>query len=88
MILQCLYFSLIKGYFFVKKTKEDLKENNDESSPNIKKQISNMNQIQNTLFLYPIISCIIIHLFNYIILLSYFTEFIIDALLSRLSPKL
>lgn len=58
-----IYFSLIKGYFFVKKTKEDLKENNDESSPNIKKQISNMNQIQNTLFLYPIISCILWSIF-------------------------
>ena len=68
LIVLNLYFSLFKGYFFVKKTKEDLIENNDESRPSVQRQIKNITKIQNTLFLYPVISCAIWLLFFVLIL--------------------
>jgi hypothetical protein len=71
LIVLNLYFSLFKGYFFVKKTKEDLIENNDESRPSVQRQIKNITKIQNTLFLYPVISCIIWLLFFVLILFFY-----------------
>ena len=71
LIILNLYFSLFKGYFFVKKTKEDLIENNDESRPSVQRQIKNITKIQNTLFLYPVISCIIWLLFFVLILFFY-----------------
>ncbi len=72
LILLNLYFSLFKGYFFVKKTKEDLIDNNDESRPSVQRQIKSISKIQNTLFLYPIISCAIWLLFFILKLLFYF----------------
>ena len=63
LIVLNLYFSLFKGYFFVKKTKEELIENNDESRPSMQRQIKNITKIQKTLFLYPVISCVIWLLF-------------------------
>jgi hypothetical protein len=68
LIVLNLYFSLFKGYFFVKKTKKDLIENNDESRPSVQRQIKNITKIQNTLFLYPVISCVIWLLFFILIL--------------------
>ena len=50
------YFSLFKGFFFIRKKKNNLKEKNDENLSNNNQQISQMKQIQTTLFLYPTIA--------------------------------
>ena len=54
-----IYFCLFKGYFFIKITKQEIRDNNDETRLNVKKQIQNINQIQATLFLYPSAACLL-----------------------------
>lgn len=51
-----IYFSLYKGFFFIRTKKKNLKEKNDESINNNNQQISKMSQIQTTLFLYPTVA--------------------------------
>jgi len=51
-----IYFSFVKGYCFVRQTKQSLAENND--SLNVKEKVEKIGKIQKTLFLYPFLSCI------------------------------
>ena len=59
LICGSFYFSLFKGFCFVKKTSEKLKGDNDERRSTVKKKLRNMKQIQYTLFLYPTVACVL-----------------------------
>ena len=72
LIIGNLYFSIFRGYFYLKKIKDTIITQNAEISKSINTQINNINQIQNILFLYPIISCVIWILFFLFIFSIYF----------------
>ena len=59
LIFGSFYFSLYKGFCFIKKTSEKLRGNNDERRSTVRKKLKNMKQIQNTLFLYPTVACVL-----------------------------
>ena len=70
-----LYFSIFKGYFFLKKMKDTILEVNDENlnqNYNTLSKIKGINDIQTILFLYPIIACIIWFIFFLFIFLFNF----------------
>ena len=69
LILGNLYFSVFKGYRFLKNFKETILEQNEEENPRVK----SINKIQGILFLYPIIACIIWIAFFLFIFLFYFS---------------
>ena len=74
LILGNLYFSIFKGFFFLKKIKDNILLQEDEERPNVSRRINNITQMQGILFLYPIISCIIwiiFFLFIFILYLNY-----------------
>ena len=56
LILGNLYFSVFKGFFFLKNVKENMLLQDDEERPVVSKRIKNITEMQAILFLYPIIS--------------------------------
>ena len=56
------YFSIFKGYFFLKNAKKEYKNNNLIRTSNIS-QIQSLNKVQNNLFLYPTVASILWALF-------------------------
>ena len=72
LIIGNLYFSIFRGCCFLKNIKNNILEQNDESSIIIR-QIKGINKIQFILFLYPIIACIIWITFFLFIFLFYFS---------------
>ncbi len=69
LIFGNLYFSVFKGYRFLKNLKDNILEQNEEENPRVK----SINKIQRILFLYPIIACIIWITFFLFIFLFYFS---------------
>jgi hypothetical protein len=68
LIIGNLYFSVFKGFFFLKELKENILDQNEEENPRVK----NINNIQGILFLYPLIACFIWIIFFLFIFLFYF----------------
>ena len=73
LIIANLYFSLIKGYLFLRQIKNEILAQNEEANLKINERIKNINQIQKILFLYPIIACVIWVLFFLFMFLFYFS---------------
>ena len=72
LIISNLYFSIFKGFIFLKKMKDNIIAQSDEDNLKINDRIKNITQIQGILFLYPIISCIIWIIFFVFIFGFYF----------------
>ena len=72
LIIGNLYFSIFKGFIFLKKVKDNIIAQSDEDNPNATNRIKSITQIQGILFLYPIISCIIWIIFFIFIFSFYF----------------
>ena len=72
LIISNLYFSICKGFIFLKKMKDNIIAQSDEDNLKINDRIKNITQIQGILFLYPIISCIIWIIFFVFIFGFYF----------------
>jgi len=72
LIVGNLYCSLYKGYFFLRKIKQNIILKNDEESPSTSRRINSISQMQSILFLYPIISSIIWIIFFLFMFLFYF----------------
>ena len=67
-----IYFSIIKGYVFIRKVKDTILDQNDDYNLSNNNRIKSINQIEKILFFYPLIASIIwiifflfIFLFNY-----------------------
>ena len=67
-----LYFSIFRGYFFLRRMKKNIIERTDEDNLRVNKKIKSISQIQSILFLYPIISSVIWIIFFLFIFLFYF----------------
>jgi len=72
LIIANLYFSIFKGFIFLKKVKDNIIAQSDEDNPNATIRIKSITQIQGILFLYPIISCVIWIIFFIFIFTFYF----------------
>ena len=72
LIIANLYFSIFKGFIFLKKVKDNIIAQSDEDNPNATTRIKSITQIQGILFLYPIISCVIWIIFFIFIFCFYF----------------
>jgi len=72
LIIANLYFSIFKGFIFLKKVKDNIIAQSDEDNPNATTRIKSITQIQGILFLYPIISCVIWIIFFIFIFTFYF----------------
>jgi len=72
LIISNLYFSIFKGFIFLKKMKDNIIAQSDEDNLKINDRIKNITQIQGILFLYPIISCVIWIIFFVFIFCFYF----------------
>jgi len=72
LIIGNLYFSIFKGFIFLKKVKDNIIAQSDEDNPNATTRIKSITQIQGILFLYPIISCVIWIIFFIFIFCFYF----------------
>ena len=73
LIFGNLYFSIFRGFFFLKKMKDKIITQDDDENLKENKKLKNINQIQGILFLYPLISCIIWIIFFLFIFLFYFS---------------
>ena len=79
LIIANIYFSLIKGYCYLRKIKSNLLQEEEEIEINkpANKQIKFLDEIQWILFLYPVISCVIwiaFFLFMFLYGLRYFEK--------------
>ena len=63
LIFANIYFSLIRGYFYLKKIKDNLIEEDLEINRSANQQLKYIDQVQKVLFLYPTISFIIYIIF-------------------------
>ena len=72
LILGNIYFSIFRGWCFLRRMKNNIIEQTDEDNFSANNRIKSIESIQGILFLYPIISCLIWLIFFLFIFLFYF----------------